>query len=851
MRSLFLLLLAFISLHSSAQKIYGTVFNDKGDLLPYSSITIKGTSIGASANNKARFSFNVGPGTYTVVCQHVGYTKAEKKVTIDKEDEEITFIITEQKLDMQEVVVKSGGEDPAYAIIRNAIKKRSYYNKQVNGFDCDLYTKDIMKLRNLPKRIFGQKIPDADRQDMGLDTSGRGIIYLSESVAKVNIQQPDKFRMDVISSRVSGSGGFGFTFPTFISFYDNNVTIFTERFNPRGFVSPIAENALSLYKYKYLGSFYEDGKEINSIRVTPRRTYEPLFAGIINITDGDWRIHSVDLTLYKTAQLEILDTLQITQIHVPVGNDVWRVKNQLLHFNFKQFGIDAIGNFVNVYSNYHINPVFAKGLFNRTIIKYDSAVNKRSKAYWDTIRPVPLEAEEKKDYQVKDSLYQVQKDSSLSKYAIDSLKKRQGPLKIYKVFWSGINRTHYSRTNTFKWGIEPLVQHLEYNPAEGVVASIAGYYERHLPRSKTNLTIQPTIRYGFNNTHLNAWADVTLRTRDWATDKKIRRETWSFSGGKRVSQFNKESTMTALSNSFSTLFWGDNFMKTYENYFGSIGFSKRYESGLRFGVNALYEDRIPLNNTTNFTVFKKDSVNITPNYPYEKLNAQFAPHQAFIVGFDISIKPGQRYIEFPNNKMAIGSKYPTFTLAYTKGIKAFGSDVDFDKWKFTVNDEKNLKLAGTFKYKAGVGGFLNSRSVPIQDYQHFNGNRSTVASEYVNSFQLAKYYANSTIASFYALGHVEHHFNGLLTNKIPLFKRLNWNLVGGSNAFYVNKNNNYVEVFAGLENIFKIFRVDFVAAYENGKKGLTGIRIGTGGIIGGSIKRERDSGRGGSINISL
>ena len=47
-----------------------------------------------------------------------------------------------------------------------------------------------------------------------------------------------------------------------------------------------------------------------------------------------------------------------------------------------------------------------------------------------------------------------------------------------------------------------------------------------------------------------------------------------------------------------------NFMKTYENTFGSINFNKRYESGLRFNVNALYEDRKPLDNTTNFIFFK-------------------------------------------------------------------------------------------------------------------------------------------------------------------------------------------------------------------------------------------------------
>jgi len=144
-------------------------------------------------------------------------------------------------------------------------------------------------------------------------------------------------------------------------------------------------------------------------------------------------------------------------------------------------------------------------------------------------------------------------------------------------------------------------------------------------------------------------------------------------------------------------------------------------------------------------------------------------------------------------------------------------------------------LLGALSYRFTIGGFLNSKKVFIQDYQHFNGNQVFYASEYLNSFQLAPYYANSTIAAFYAVGHVEHHFNGLLTNKVPVFRRLNWYLVAGSNAFYVNTNNNYIEAFAGLENIFKLLRVDVIASYLNGNTGLVGVRVGFGGLLGGIV----------------
>jgi hypothetical protein len=819
----------------TAQKITGTVFSESGDLLPYSSITIKGSSHGTSANNKANFSLTLAPGNYTLVCQHVGYAATEKNIDV-KGDMEVSFILKDQKLTMSEVVVKTGAEDPAYEIIRQAIKKREYYRKQVNAFTCELYSKDQMKLKNLPTKILGQKIKDEDRKDMHLDSAGQGIIYLSESISRVNQQLPDKLKLEVKSSRVSGSDNFGFTFPTFISFYVNNVTVFLSQFNPRGFVSPIADNAIYYYKFKFLGTFWENGQAINSIKVIPRRNYEPLFSGTINITDGDWRIHSLDLKLDKNAQLEIMDTLHINQIHVPVTNDVWRIKSQVLSFDFNQFGIRIDGAFLNVYSDYNIDPKFDKKFFDRVIIKYDTGVNKKSVAYWDSVRPVPLEREEMKDYHFKDSLFKAERDSGYTKATIDSLRKQQGGLKPWQVFWSGIRRTHFSKAHQYTWAIESLIRNLEYNPAEGLVLNTYMGYYAYWRKLRTNVSLEPSVRYGFSNTHLNAWTTLQFRTNDERADRKPRRFTLSFSGGKRVSEFNKENSLPQLVNSLSVLLYGDNLIKTYENYFGSVLFNKRYDNGLQFRVGAVYEDRIPLENSTWFTFFK-DSARISPNYPNERIDTQFLRHQALQLDLSVSFKPGQRYIQFPYSRISLGSNYPTFTLRYVKGIpNLLGSDVDFDKWQFYIDDTRNFKLAGTTKYKIGTGGFLNTKKLYIQDYQHFNGNRSIAASEYVNSFQLAKYYANSTTADLYGFLHLEHHLNGLLTNKVPILNKLKWNMVVGTNSFYVNRNSNYAELFVGLENIFKLFRVDMVWGFENGKQGRAEMRIGTGGILGGNVK---------------
>jgi hypothetical protein len=836
---------------TKAQKIYGTIFNDKGDLLPYASITIKGTTKGVSANDKAKYSLNIAAGTYTVVCNYLGYTTQEKKVTVNNETE-LSFVLTDQKLSMDNVVVKTGGEDLAYGIIRNAIKKRSYYLNQVNAFTCNIYGKDLVKLKGLPKKVLGKKIDPKEVKEMGVDSAGRGIVYLSESISKVSIAKPDKFKMDVISSRVSGSDGFGFSFPAFISLYNNNVKVFSEKFNPRGFVSPIADGAISFYKYKFLGTIFEDGRTLSSIRITPRRKYEPLFSGIINIVDDEWSIQSFDLLLTKTSQLELVDTLQITQLHVPVDGSIRRVKNQLIHFDANLFGVKMGGNFLTVYSDYDVAPKFDKKYFDNVIIKYEPDVNKKSIGYWDSTRAVPLEKEEARDYEKKDSTFKANKDSSLSKHYLDSVNKSQRKIKPLDMLTKGINRFHESKKYNFYWGFEPFLSllspNIEFNPAEGVAINLKGRFSRFKRDTRSGVSFFPVIRYGFANTHLNPSASLVFSTREQdSSSTKLKRYSIIISGGKRVSSFNKEGGINIFDNSISSLSYGKNWLKTYENTYASIGYSTRFESGISLQLSTTYEDRIPLENTTDYVFSKERKVNITPNYPYEKIAQQFDAHQAVIASATISFKPGQRFIQFPNFKMGIGSKYPTFTLNYTKGISnVFGSDVDFDKWKFSVQDNKNFKLAGELKYKFGVGGFLNNKQVYIQDYKHFIGNQVAEASEYVNSFQLAPYYAYSNTASFYSFAHIEHHLNGLLTNKIPLFRKLNWNMVLGANTFYIDNNNKYIEAFGGIENILKIFRVDVIVGYQ-GNNVNTGIRIGTGGLLGGSIS----SGGGGNVNISL
>jgi hypothetical protein len=337
---------------------------------------------------------------------------------------------------------------------------------------------------------------------------------------------------------------------------------------------------------------------------------------------------------------------------------------------------------------------------------------------------------------------------------------------------------------------------------------------------RRSIRITPNLRYGFSNKHFNAHITGTyIYGKKYVTSLSV-------SGGKRVFQFNNASPIGVRANTFASLLGEKNLLKLYEAWYFTAQYSKGIGSGLTWSVGLQYQDRMPLDNTTDFSLLDSKKNSFTPNYPYEIVNSNIVRHQAFSTNFGISWQPGARYIELPDQKINIGSKWPTMGLVFTQGIKGLlGSDVNYGKWKFTLSDIVRFKLAGIFNYRVGVGGFLRNNNVEVIDYQHFNGNISRIATPYLNSFQVLPIYEYSNTSNLYMLTHIEHHFNGFLTNKIPGFRKLNWYMVAGANNFHVDKKD-YYEVFAGFENIFKVLRIDYYFTFRDGQGGKSTFRIG-------------------------
>ena len=176
----FLFILHVVAANSAT--VSGWVKDKSGNSIPFASVLMKGTTKGTTANAKGFYSLEIGTGSYVLVAQHVGHKSLEKHIQVLSSSLEFNFELEEQQYNLKEVIVKSGGEDPAYAIIRKAISKREEHLKEIKKFECEVYLKGQLQLRDYPKKFLGKAVDFEDG-----DTSKKKMIFLSESIVKLSL----------------------------------------------------------------------------------------------------------------------------------------------------------------------------------------------------------------------------------------------------------------------------------------------------------------------------------------------------------------------------------------------------------------------------------------------------------------------------------------------------------------------------------------------------------------------------------------------------------------------------------------------------------------------------------------
>ena len=818
MRYLFILSV-LISLNTVTAQLSGVITDTKGIPLPSASIYISGTTIGVNSNTNGEYFLNVPAGESEIIFQYIGYTSQRKKIRNTGLPLKIDIRMEIQTLDISEIEIKADAEDPAYRIIRNSIAKREFYRKKIKSYSCDVYIKGNQKIVKIPQKLFGQEIGTLDGI---LDTNRQGIVYLSESVSKFYFSEPDKIREELISSKVSGnSRGFSFNRAREMRFnlYDPSINF------GKQIISPIASGALLFYKYKFEGSFFDqDGNEINKIQVIPRNENDPLFRGDIMIYENSWNIHSCNLGITgKTIKNEILDTLWLKQQYVPGKNvDEWLLLSQSLDFKIGFIGIALKGYFTAVYSNYEVNKDFSRDFFSDEILSIQPESNKKDKAYWDAVRPVPLLKEEGMDFTKKDSLEIIWNSKAFK----DSTDRKNNKFTSNSMLFGYTYRNSFRRLSV---EIGSPLSTIQFDPVRGFYTTLAAKIKKERDEDATSwFSVSPELNYGFSEQKLRGSIEVQRLFNRISYDKI------KFKLGISAEQYNSQNPISATINGLYNLYAKENFLKSYEKEFIGASWNRKISSNIAVTTEAEYMQRSVLNNTTNYS-FKKQDTDYSPNYPGDTTGS-FVRHSALSYKISLLFTPGQKYVSYPRYRIYLPSRYPEIGFNYMLTSVFYKKS---QKENYTIHrPEISLKYSfkprfiGTTDISIQAGTtFLSGSNPEFVDYMHFNGNQTFLSSARgsVNAFRLLPYYDFSTTGN-YSVCHVNHNFEGVLLSKIPLIKNLKLEENIGIKILLQENNFKYYEYSVGISNIgwsiFRLFRVDYSWSLQNSKFLKQGITIG-------------------------
>jgi len=802
-----------VSLHSFSQQftISGKITDENNKAIPFASVYIKNTTRGTSANADGEYILQLKSGTYEVQYKAVGYKQESRNVYLTA-NQVVNITLTTETYQLNDVTVSSGGEDAAYAIIRKAIKKRKEHLNEVNAYSCEVYIKGLQKILAAPKKFMGFDVQKFAREN-GLDSNRRGIIYLSESESKYSFKRPDNVHEEMISSKVSGSNrafSFNRASDMKVDFYENMQH--WQGISNRPVISPIADNALFYYNYKYIGFSTENGETIDKIEVKPKRLYDACFQGYIYILEDSWRIYGLNLFITKKQNINFVDTLRLNEQFFPVSPKAWMPSSLKFDFTAGLFGFKVGGYFISVYKDYDLAPAFTKKEFSE-VWRINKGINKKDSVFWENERPVPLTNEEKTDYKNK-AVLAAKKES---KPYLDSLDKVNNKFKPDKFLLGGYQ--HRNRYDHEYYNLDPALTAIKFNTVQGFAINYGASFRKQVDSLNNRyLLIGARAGYGFSDKKFTGSVNGAV---------PIGSATLGFNAGSEITDLNNANPVSSLVNSLYSLFERQNYEKLYQKQYVSLSLYKRISGGWQASAGAEWADRKWLPNTSNYSFFNPGNRDYTSNNPLVPAleTPLFPENQSFKVTLRTTYDFSDKYETFPTGRRYLPSPYPTIGLSYVKGIKGLlGSDVNYDLVSADIS-KSNIQTGvfGNTSFYIAAGKFLNNSSIYYPDYKQFAGNEVLFYKGGISSFLLLNYYNFSTYTQ-YIEGHVEQNFSGFILNKIPLIRKLKLQEIVDINYLSTPTIKNYTELGFGVQ--YLNFRLMYGTSFNSGSNIKSAFRLG-------------------------
>jgi hypothetical protein len=293
-RFIFVLALCFIFTSSRASesiKLRGTVRDrESKELLAYATVRLDGGGTGTITNREGNFIIEMGSGSHTFYVSYIGYYSDSLRINVSR-DTSIAIALLRGLITLPEQTVTSDSEDPAYEIIRQAIRRKHENRKGLVNYEYDAYVKSIFEtggnIGSVQESFLkGYNITGRASKEFVLSTRKTENIKRSIGVPPVATQASQDFTEDELI------------------FAKNVITL------------PLAEHALDFYQYRLLKT-YTSGTTIHyAIEVIPTSKLRPLLKGTVYVEDGSFALVGVDLNNNEGIRLPYMRDLEIHYLQV-------------------------------------------------------------------------------------------------------------------------------------------------------------------------------------------------------------------------------------------------------------------------------------------------------------------------------------------------------------------------------------------------------------------------------------------------------------------------------------------------------------------------------------------------------
>lgn len=795
-----LLLVLPLQMLSQDTKVSGKVYDAlTREPLPFVNIKFKGGKPHTTTDVDGNFLLVTSTPTDSLEFSYIGYRT--KKIPVKKNTAQVLNIYLEtDQLTLGEVVILPG-ENPAHRILRQVIANKDKNDKEkLQSYEYEVYNKIEFDMNNIPPEWKDRKMfkPIKFVFDYIDSTSVTEKPYLplllSEAISDFYYRTGPRLKREVIkASKVSGiqdksvSQFMGEMYQN-VNIYDNNILVFGKQFP-----SPISDFAINYYRFYLIDSVFIGDTRCYHLQFKPRRKQEFAFSGNMWIADTVFAVKRLEMSIPEDVNLNFVRALNVIQEYAPVsvdtsGHEAWMLSRDRLVADFKiednkkrPKRAGFYGRKTTSYKNIVVNKPRSEEFFSRTenVVVLDSADQKDSK-FWESARHDTLANNERQIYDM-----------------VDSIKS----MPIYRTWynWIYIFVTGYKQVGPLELG--PYYKVWSYNDVEGHRFR-AGF--RTSDKFSKKIEFSGLGAYGTKDQSFKYMAGV----KGFITSKP-----------RQLYYLDYKDDLEILGQS-SNAFTSDNviataFRRTPLNNMTRVQQARvSYEWEPFQGLNS----KLFLINRVMTPKGIQSYDYIGPNADTMSLNNIISSE----VKAQLRFAYDEKYIEYTFSRTSTGTKSPVVTLLYTYGAKdILLSDYEYHKLAININDRfRTMPLLGYTDYIIEAGKVFGKVPYPLLELH--GGNETVIYDPY--AFNMMNYYEFGS--DQYLTVQVFHHFDGFFLNHMPLMRKLKWREVVTAKALIGNiskdnqnvlimpgtlsslKNKPYYEVSAGIENIFKVFRID-------------------------------------------